>query len=150
MTFKQAVLATPNLGAGAFHAGIKALKAPDRDRIECSDTVRLSGSSDVDAALKASQPNAHRWDYAIAYRRKKEVVFWVEVHPASSGDIARVREKFVWLQAWLKGDAHRLRGFEAQFVWISSGKTTFTQGSPAIRRLAQEGVRAVGRVLKVS
>ena len=149
MTFKQAVAATPHLGVDAFRPGIQALKAADRARIDCADTGKLAGSVDVDAAIQPSQPNAQRWDYAIGYRRNAEVIYWVEVHPASLGDVARVRDKFLWVRAWLAGDGSRLQAFEAEFVWISSGRTTFTQSSPAIRKLAQEGVRTVGRSLKI-
>jgi hypothetical protein len=150
MTFEEAVVATPHLGLAAYHPGLQALKATDRARIDCANTAKLSGSVDVDAAIQPSQQDAHRWDYAIGYRRKTEAIYWVEVHPASLGDVARVRDKFLWLRAWLAGDGNRLEAFDAEFVWISSGKTTFTQASPAIRKLAQEGVRTVGRSLKIA
>ena len=149
MTFKQAVEAIPHLGAAAFRRGIQALTAADRARIECANSRALSGSVNIDVSLQPAFPNDPRWDYAIGYRRGRETLFWVEVHPASQGDVAEVQNKFTWLKGWLTDDGETLRQFEAQFIWISSGRTTFTQSSPTLRRLAQQGVRAVGRVLRI-
>ena len=149
MTFRQAVTATPQLGAHAFNEGLQALEAADRARFRIADTRKISGSVDVDGTLEAVLPDAHRWDYAIGYRRQSEIVYWVEVHPASTGDVATVQAKLTWLKAWLAGDGHRLREIEARFIWISSGKTTFTQGSPTMRKLAQQGLQAIGRVLRI-
>ena len=149
MTFRQAVHGTPHLGGNAFHAGIQALKAIDRSRIACAKTSNLSGSVDVDVALKQILPNSPRWDYAIGYRQKAEVVYWVEVHPASLGNIAEVQSKLQWLKGWLAGDGYKLRRLDARFIWVSSGRTTLTAGSPAVRKLAQQGVQVVGRVLRI-
>ena len=150
MTFKGAVEVTPHLGAVAFHKGIQALAPADRDRIECATARNLSGSVNLDATLRPHLPNANRWDYAVGYRRGTDTVFWIEVHPASQGAVSEVQNKFNWLTGWLASDGKALRSLEARFVWISSGKTTFTPGSPAIRRLAQQGVQTVGRVLRLS
>jgi hypothetical protein len=149
MTFRQAVTATPQLGADSFNGGLQALEPADRARVRIADTRKISGSVDVDGALEAVFPKAHRWDYAIGYRRQSEIVYWVEVHPASTGDVVTVQAKLTWLRTWLAGDGHRLREIEARFIWISSGKTTFTQGSPTMRKLAQQGLQAVGRVLRI-
>jgi hypothetical protein len=90
MTFKEAVEATPHLGAVAFHNGIRALAPADRDRIECARTRNLSGSVNIDSTLRPHFPNTRRWDYAIGYRRGTDTVLWIEVHPASQGDISEV------------------------------------------------------------
>ena len=149
MTFKEAVETTPHLGAIAFHKGVQALAHADRARIDCAKTRNLFGSVNLDATLLPHLPNTRRWDYAVGYRRGTDTVFWIEVHPASQGSVSDVQNKFDWLKGWLAGEGWRLRQFEARFVWISSGKTTFTQGSPAIRKLAQQGVQTVGRVLRL-
>lgn len=150
MTFKQAVTATPHLGADACRPGFQALAPADRPRVECADTRSLCGSVNIDGALRPVLPDAHRWDYAICYTPASEVVYWVEVHPAATSGIAEVQRKFIWLKGWLAGDGRELRNFDSQYVWIASGKTTFTQTAPQIRNLAQQGLRAVGRVLRIS
>lgn len=149
MSFRDAVAQTQHLGAGAAQAGLQALDAPDRVRIACAKPRRLRGSVNVDRSLQPHRPNDNRWDYAICYERDAEEIFWVEVHPASDGDVAVVQRKFEWLRAWLSADGRPLDGFPRQFIWVSSGKTTFTQGSPAIRKLALKGLRAVGRTLSL-
>lgn len=111
-------------------------------------TSNLS-SVNIDAALEQVQPNANRWDYAIGYRHNTEIVYWVEVHPASPGDVATVRAKLFWLKTWLADEGQQLHQIEARFVWISTGKTTFTATAPAARKLAEQGVLAVGRVLRI-
>ena len=142
MSFKTAVAETPNLGVGAFHLGLRALEPTDRARIRCADTRRLRGSVNLDSALQASHQHSHRWDYGICYSRGGEIVYWVEVHPASPRDVDAVAQKFAWLKDWLASDGYRLRAFEPQYIWISSGETSFTKGSPQVKRLAQTGVRS--------
>ena len=150
MTFEEAVKLTRHLGKDAIRPGFQALEAVDRSRVECADTRSLSGSVNIDRSLQPVAPNASRWDYAICYNAGSQVVYWVEVHPASPGDVAEVERKFLWLRNWLKEDGQRLYAFERHFVWIASGRSSFTQGSPQVRRLAQLGVRTVGRLLKIS
>jgi hypothetical protein len=146
MTFKRAVDETPGL-KGAYRAGLGALPAVARPRIGCNDTRPLSGSVDLDTALEQAQPQAHRWDYGIAYRvnGSRESVNWVGVHPATDKEVAVVLLKLQWLLQWLSGDGHRLGQLTPRaFVWISSGRTAFTRNSPKLRALATKGVRHVG------
>ncbi len=78
-----------------------------------------------------------------------EMIYWVEVHPASLREVDVVAQKFAWLKGWLLTDGRRLREFDPQYIWVSSGETAFTQGSPQVRSLAQKGVRSVGRRLSI-
>ena len=66
MTFRQAVEATPNLGQNAFRPGLQAL-GTNSVRIRCRDARKLKGSVDIDAALQATDPDGHRWDYAVGH-----------------------------------------------------------------------------------
>jgi hypothetical protein len=144
MSFRQAVEATPGLEA-AYQPGLQALVAADRERITVTDTRRLCGSVDLDGALRTG-PLAHAyvWDYAVCYPKNAAGVHWIEVHPASDHGVTDLLNKLSWLKQWLAGDGHRLKPMTAAFVWISSGKTTFTKASPSARRLAQQGVYAAG------
>jgi hypothetical protein len=116
------------------------------------DPRRLTGSADVDGALQPHAPHAHRWDFAIGYRhtnRKADCVYWVEIHTANNAEVQVVMNKLLWLRAWLAGDGIRLKRFECDFVWVSSGSTSFTQGAPQVKRFAQLGLQLKGRVLRI-
>ena len=92
MTFRQAVGQTPRL-KGTWKAGLGALRAEDKPHIKPEDPKRLRGSVDVDTALQQTEPNAHRWDFAIAYQhtnRTKEFIYWVETHTGSDNQISTV------------------------------------------------------------
>jgi len=142
--FKCAVEDTPGL-KGAWKAGLQALRPEDKPHIfvENTSTSRLRGSVDIDTALRKAYPNANRWDFAIGYQhtnRKEECVYWVELHTASDSQVKVVLAKHAWLLQWLAGDGKLLNAFERNFVWLSSGSTSFTPGSPQRKRLAQVGL----------
>jgi hypothetical protein len=151
MTFKEAVEATPNL-AGRFQKGLHALRAQDRPHIEAENTRKLVGSVDVDSALQLVQPNANRWDFAIAYQhtnRGNEVIYWTELHTASDSEVKVVIKKAVWLRGWLKDDGSKMAAFECDIVWISSGPTSFQLTGPQRKQMAQAGLRHVGSRLRI-
>lgn len=106
----------------------------------------------MDAALRAQEPNAHRWDFAIAYRhtnRARDCVYWVEIHTATDREVNVVLEKLRWLRRWLASDGRLLAGFERDFIWISSGTTTFTLDAPQLKQFAQLGLYHKGSVLRI-
>lgn len=151
MTFKDAVRKTPGF-EGAWRSGLQALHGTDRQHVEADDAQRLSGSVNVDAALTQSHPNDPRWDYAVGHRptnRKEEVVYWIEIHPASNGDIKVVLAKLIWLRSWVRKSAPHLQAMKKVFVWVSSGKTSFTLSSPQQKQFALLGLRHKGRVFKI-
>lgn len=152
MTFRRAVEQTTHL-TNAWKPGLQALRAQDRPHIESEDTRRLAGSADVDTALLKQHPNANRWDFGIGYQhtnRKNDCVYWVEIHTASDGEVNVVLNKLLWLKAWLKGDGKRLNGFEREFIWVSSGATTFTLNAPQRKAFAELGLQQKGQVLRIS
>jgi len=127
VNFKRAVRKTPHL-ADTWMEGLGALRAQDRPHVAPEDPRRLKGSVDVDSALQTHQPNAHRWDFVIGYRhtnRTKDCVYWVEIHTANDKEINVVLDKLRWLRVWLAGDGKLLNRFERDFIWVSSGATTF-------------------------
>lgn len=144
MNFKDAVQATSGLG-GALEAGLQALEAADRARITVVNPKRLCGSVNLDVALrKGARANEHVWDYGVCYSSGSQQVDWIEVHPASDHGVTDVQAKAVWLRAWLADEGRRLGPLTRAYVWVSSGRTTFTKTSPAVRKLAAQGVIAVG------
>jgi len=151
VSFKKAVGDTPHL-TNAWQAGLGALRAQDRPHIDAEDTRQLTGSVDVDTALQRREPNANRWDFAIAYRhtnRTRECVYWVEIHTASDKEIKVVLKKLGWLKNWLAGDGKLVAEFERDFVWVSSGATSFTSDSPQVKQFAQLGLQQRGSVLRI-
>ena len=150
MRFKDAVEKTVDL-AEAYMPGLQALKSVDRDRIQCKNTRNLTGSVDLDEALRDSNPNDPRWDYGIGVRKTQnsDRVIWIEVHPASSSHIQDVLNKFGWLRQWLTSSAPCLKTISTDYVWIASGKVSIPPNSPQRRKLAAQGIRFVGNRLQV-
>lgn len=150
MSFRDAVRATPDI-AGAYRPGLRALRAMDRDRVSATRPRNLTGSVDLDAALRANRPDDPRWDYGIgAHLAGVAMVFWVEVHPATEGEIDAVLAKLAWLKQWLRDSAEALNGFPREFVWISSGRAAITQKSPKLKRLALAGGVFKGGYLRIA
>lgn len=151
MSFRRAVGLTPHL-QNALRPGLQALRAQDRPHVAPEDPRLLQGSVDVDSALQRRQPNANRWDFAIGYRhanRQKDFIYWVEVHTAADKQVKVVLRKLNWLRSWLQGDGNPLDQFDREFVWVSSGATTFTPDAPQSKQLAQSGLKHKGRVLRI-
>ena len=154
MTFKKAVEETPEV-AGAYRPGLQALLAGDRPHVAAQDSRRLTGSINLDEALRQDNrnyANAPVWDYGIGHQpanRKGEMVYWVEIHPATSGEIKVVLAKLAWLKRWLAQSAPKLNALPREYVWISSGKTSLTPSAPQKKQFAAQGLRQVGRILTI-
>ena len=151
MKFREAVEIIPSLGQ-AWQTGLSALRSVDRERIRAEDTRRLKGSVDLDSTLQSTLPNDPRWDYAIGYQHtnlRAEAVYWVEVHPASDGEIKVVLKKLEWLKQWLRETAPRLNSMRREFIWISSGKTSLTLTAPQQKQFALQGLQHKGRIFQI-
>lgn len=151
MTFQQAVAATPRL-KNCFRAGLQALRAEDRPRVEAEDTRRLAGSVDVDAAWRQIDPRASRWDFAVAYRHSipnREFVYWTEMHTASDSEVKVVIKKAQWLLNWLRNEGHHLARFEREIIWVSSGATKLNLTGYQQKQMATVGLRHIGAKLRI-
>ncbi len=148
MTFKKAVEATPYPVNGAYRRGKQAMENGHRSLVTCAPPGRLTGSIDLDAALRQRRPNDNRWDYGLGYKpaNGRERAIWVEVHSAKTSEVTRVLRKLRWLKNWLNEEAHDLRrltdraGKNTRYVWIASGKNKIPGNSPEARRLNQSGL----------
>lgn len=145
MTFRASVKKTPNLES-AWWPGLKALRPEDRPHVRAEDTRRLRGSVYVDEALERLQPyaNQNRWDFAIGYQhtdRAKETIYWLEIHTGSDSAVNLVLNKLRWLRSWLQGDGSALSRFERDFIWLSSGSTSFTLTAPQLKQFAVLGLQ---------
>jgi hypothetical protein len=151
MNFKESVAATPHL-KNSFCEGLQALRAEDKPHVEVEDTRKLAGSVDVDTALQKAQPQANRWDFAIAYNhtnRSEEFVYWTELHTASDSQVKVVIKKAQWLVCWLKNEGHPLAGFERDILWVSSRATSFNLTGYQQKQMAAAGLRHVGSKLRI-
>ena len=151
MNFKGAVEQTPDV-KDAWRPGLQALRAEDRPHVVAEDTRNLRGSADIDGALMGNEPNSNRWDFGIGYQhedQENEVIYWTEMHTASDSQVSVVIKKAQWLVNWLKTRAPKLRAFENDIVWVSSGATSMTLSSPKQKLMAQVGLRHVGSKLRI-
>lgn len=154
MTFRASVKKTPNLES-AWRPGLKALRPEDKPHVRAEDTTRLRGSVYVDEALERLQPyaNQNRWDFAIGYQhtdRSKETIYWLEIHTGNDSAVNLVLNKLRWLRSWLQGDGGALSRFERDFIWLSSGSTSFTLTAPQLKQFALLGLQHKGSTLRIS
>jgi hypothetical protein len=151
--FQKAVSDTPDLGKHAYHAGLKALTAAHRKRIQQGE-ARILGSINLDGALCQRYPNEPRWDYAIGVQKgNKPYAIWVEVHPANTSNVSEVLLKLRWLKGWLSGQAtqlHALTPPQRAYHWIATDGVDITPNSPEARQLAQAGLTMPREVLKLN
>jgi hypothetical protein len=151
--FQKAVSDTPDLGKQAYHAGLKALTAAHRKRIQQGE-ARILGSINLDGALCQRYPNEPRWDYGIGIQKgNKPYAIWVEVHPANTSNVSEVLLKLRWLKGWLSGQAtqlHALTPPQRAYHWIATDGVHITPNSPEARQLAQAGLTMPREVLKLN
>lgn len=150
MIFRDAVEQTDSI-ADCYRPGLQALREADRNRIECSETRRLAGSVDLDAALRPSHPNDPVWDYGIGWNENADAdsVIWLEVHPANAGHVDEVLSKLEWLRTWLSETAPLCRRMPGMFVWVASGAVALPQNSPQRKKIAARGLHFAGQRLKL-
>lgn len=152
MSFADDVETTPHL-AGALKAGLGALRAQDREHVTVEKPRSLRGSVDVDAALRAAEPEAARWDFVIAQAAgqtgdRSETLHWVEFHSASgAGVVTEMEAKLRWLIGWMRGTS--LWYYRRDIVWVASGEVALTSRDPRLKRLAMRGLRFAGGHLKI-
>lgn len=136
--FKEAVENTPDI-KDHYCPGLQAVKGSERKMISPEDTKKLSGSVDIDSALKAHNPNEARWDYTIGYEDK---AYFVEVHPANTSEVDTVIKKVEWLKDWLNKKASKLKSIgQPPYYWIPSGSYSILKGSPQEKKLSQNGIK---------
>jgi hypothetical protein len=151
LTFKNAVERSSDLQDG-WRSGLHAIREVDRGRLDAEDTRRIKGSVDIEACLSERRSGKRQWDYAVGFRPtnlSQEVVYWIEVHPATPGEVNVVLEKLEHLLDWLRSDGSKLNAMKRAFIWISSGSTSFSQKSPQAHKLSQAKLRHVGRFFRI-
>lgn len=151
MTFQAAVGITPEI-QDAYHPGLQALSQSNRSHVQAGQSRKLTGSVDLDDTLRSIYPNDPRWDYAIGYQSdaENEIIYWLEIHPATDAEVRVVLQKLDWLRNWMKEMAPALCDFTGKYVWLSSGKTAFTPSGMHKKKLAQKGLIHAGQRIRLS
>lgn len=144
-TFKRAVEATPDIANG-FKTGLSALGVYS-SKISIASTQLLEGSVDVDSCTMAKYPNASRWDYVFGYNGE---AYFVEVHPANTGEVRVVLKKLRWLKDWLYQHAMELNNLKSKsrhpFYWIQSKGFAIPKTSPQFRAAESAGLKPITKL----
>ena len=136
-----------------YKKGLHAVLKGDRKKIRCKyskNTRRIIGSLYLDEVLKPLYPNSFRWDYGIGWKQdsKKEYVVWVEVHPATPGEVKTILEKGKFLTHWLQNEGKALSSLAIRLIsGLLPVQFLFLRNSPEARSLAQAGVRFPHKIL---
>jgi hypothetical protein len=111
----------------------------------------LTGSIDLDAALKDDSPSDNRWDYLIGRKLtdRDDHLHCVEVHRADVGEVKAMIAKKAALDRFLVGKS--LGEMPSTFHWISTdGPVYFPGNAREVRQLALAGILAPQRVLDLN
>jgi len=138
MTFRHIAKSIGAIGH-CYQAGMQGL-GTDSIRIEIDNTRKLCGSINLDECLKRQYPDTNRWDYILCYNTK---IHFIEVHPATTNEIATMLNKLQWLKNWLKLIGKDLKNITHQsnpYHWIASGNVTILRNSPQARKLSKSGL----------
>lgn len=138
MSFKEDVESIQEIAA-CYKPGLQALSG-DSKKVRCQETRDLDGSVDLDNCVKSKYPQSSRWDYILSYKSQS---YFIEVHPATTGEVKEIIKKIIWLKKWLKVKGKNLNNNKTKnqpFRWIASGKVAITKKSKYARQLTQNGV----------
>ena len=143
MKFIAAVNSTSEL-APHLQTRLNALSNAHQNCIIAANLRLVTGSVDIDGALKSAYPNDNRWDYAIGYRisNQDDKAFFVEFHKANVDEVDRVIKKKQWIENWMRGKpVDNL--LDRRFVWVSTGGIKIPQNSPQRRIINSYGLQLV-------
>jgi hypothetical protein len=128
------------------HAGIGAFSTVDFKLIAQDQRPRIGDSLDLDAASKDEHPEANRWDYIVSIPDLEELA-GIEPHSAKDSEISVVVSKKKHAIEYLRDhlqDGYRI----TRWYWVCHGTVSFSKMDRARRRLDQNGIQFVGRLLR--
>lgn len=143
-TFPGAIEKIPTLSR-ALKPGLQALRNRDRNSVLVGNSRILSGSVDIDQALKETRPRESRWDYCIGVKhgRGSDSVVWIEVHPANSLSVSDMIAKARWLITWLGVEGKPLMELvdgRPDLRWVPTGRVAIRRGGKEHHQLAKAGI----------
>jgi len=125
---------------GHLQPGLRAL-GPHSARVRVARPRQASESVALDDALKPAHPRDPRWDYGIGIKDgAREMVAWVEVHPATSAEVDAVLKKFAWLKRWLDTHEDACAALMSTFHWVATDSGVHIDAARR-RRLNAAGLR---------
>lgn len=124
---------------------MEAFLRRDKSLIAEPERVKIGDSLNLDAALRAEFPNANRWDYIFSVVDGGRLLA-LEPHHATDSEISVVIAKKTHAVQQLRRHLHPQYAI-SDWLWVSHGRTAFSKMERATRRLAQAGIRYVGRSL---
>jgi len=126
--------------AAQVRPGLQALGA-NSQRVTIAEPGRALRSIDLDRALKQRYPNDPRWDYGVEWcRGQKRQIAWIEVHPATSGEVDCVLTKLKWLRNWLGTAPAACNSLPASYHWVATDAGVHIDTARR-RRLNAEGLQ---------
>ena len=107
---------------------------------------RAQQSCDIDAFYAKAEPQAHRWDYVVERPASgARTGAGVEVHPASTGEVASMIAKKLWAEARLHADEPGLH--MTKWHWLATGGIHIPATTPQARALAKAGIARPQKVI---
>lgn len=132
-----------------YRDGLQALKREHRRRVTIKNPRHLTGSIDLDSALRDDRPHDAIWDYGVGVKQSAgcDRTVWIEVHPASSSHVAPVLAKLAWLRSWIREEAPAFHGMRNRYVWLATADVALHQNTPKRRLIAQHGLAFRSRIV---
>jgi hypothetical protein len=132
--FEKAIRNTEDV-SDCFYPGLQAL-GNYSSKIRASGKL-LNGSVYIDACTEPLYRNEKRWDFVIGWR---DQAYFVEVHPAETGEVKEVLRKLNWLKSWLQRKAPELQKIKANrpYYWIQTNG--YDVRSPQKNKAAEQGI----------
>lgn len=126
----------PKIQDGIRALGTRADVLHDGIKQDFGDSLNL------DTALRASHPNAHRWDYLLGHAPTRNVIA-VEEHSAHTSEVPVIVDKKRAARDQLQGHLRDGRSI-ARWYWVASGAVQILDLEKARRRLDQHGIVFAG------
>ncbi len=143
--FQAAVEQTPDLGASAYHTGLRALSS-------YSSKIRLQNARALGSIYLEECVSGARWDYGIGVQKSDggAIAVWVEVHPAKTSEVDTIK-KLQWLKQWLRERAPLLNQMTPPdaFYWVATSGVNILPDSSQARLLATHKIRMPREVLEL-
>lgn len=125
--------------------GIGAVENSHRSHFHSSIRTTFADSLELDEATRVGNESRNRWDYLLGHAPSGQVVA-VEPHSAEQSEITTVIRKREAAREQLR--THLREGVRiTKWLWVASGKVHFANTEKAMKRLDQNGIELVGKVV---
>lgn len=138
MTFKKTVEQHSETHS-CYKRGLKAMGGYSQ-KIKTTNPRLINGSVFLEECLANNYHHANFWDYMVSYNSK---IYFVEVHPAETGNISEMIKKVKWLKDWLNNSGVQFKHMKSNnypYRWVASGRVNIVKNSSQGRRLTKSGI----------